>query len=381
MALRWLEGWETCTTEEIHLARIYEVLSGTVGLAIDGANEDAGEAISSGLLEVTTYPLVGSVQNSWIIGLAFRANDAVQINNTAIPYVAIANGDGEQVRFEFVDADPTSSKPGGNYYKIRVMRGATELASCDQRFHVSVEVEDWIYFEFKVTIDNSSGSFAGRWQYARKPASNVGAPFTLTWDAASSSVDTQEQTSTGGDRFTLSMNSGSASDAVATDDIYVADSTGSKNNDYIGKIIIEAQKPSGDGNTTDWQLADAASTQVAWDETTTAVDDDARVMSDTTSQVHLATVDALVAMTGANTTIVGIRNDIIAHMETSGDLDIAHIWRKTTGTPAETNSGSVNVDSTTYRGSSVVLEDDPNTATDWDIADLNSYQYGVRNDG
>ena len=49
---------------------------------------------------------------------------------------------------------------------------------------------------------------------------------------------------------------------------------------------------------------------------------------------------------------------------------------------AQTDAGTdLNVNSTSYEGSSAVLEDDPNTATDWDIADMDSYQYGVRNDG
>ena len=80
--------------------------------------------------------------------------------------------------------------------------------------------------------------------------------------------------------------------------------------------------------------------------------------------------------------IVGVRQDIHARMETTGDLDVAHMFRKTTGTPAETDAGTdLNVSSTAYDGDALVLEDDPNTATDWDAADLDSYEHGVRNDG
>lgn len=383
MALRWIEGWEGSSTNLTHHGRLYASVSGSNVLDEDGASEVAGEAISSTDLVFTTPVLVGSPENSWIIGLAFRPDNSANVDGTAIPYVAVANTDGEQIRFEFTD-DDGATKPGGNYYKIRVMRGATELASCTTRFDFGNQFEPWVYFEFKATIDNTTGSFAGRYQYIGKSSRNnggAGGYTTLAWSASNTNVDTQNQSSTGADRFVLSMNCGTGGARVATDDIYVADSTGTKNNDYIGRIIIEAQKPAGDGTTVQWTLADATSTQDAWDENPNTSDDDGRVTSDTSGQIHLATVDPLVYLTGANTTIVGVRMDVIAHMETAGDLDIAHMWRKTTGTPAQTNSGTKNYSSTSYEGNPVVLETDPNTATDWDIADLNSYQYGVRNDG
>lgn len=386
MALRWLEGWEGASKLPAHHSRVYASVTGdgTGDLQESGASWTSGAAFSSTGIVFTTNTLVGSPENSWIIGLAFRPDNSASVEGSAAPYVAVANTDGEQIRFEFANADSSPSKPGGNYYKIRVMRGATELASCTTRFLFANQLEPWIYFEFKVTIDNSTGTFAGRYQHIDKPSINnggAGGYTTLAWDATNTNVDTQNQTSTGADRFVLSMNCGTGGARIAVDDIYVADSTGTKNNDYIGRIIIEAQKPAGDGTTVQWTLADATSTQDAWDEGTQAQDDDGRVTSDTATQIHLATVDALQAMTGSNTTIVGVRMDVIAHMETAGDLDIAHMWRKTTGTPAQTNSGTKNFTSTAYEGSTVVAEDDPNTATDWDIADLNSYQYGVRNDG
>lgn len=381
MALRWLEGWEA-SVNMTHLARIYATATGSL-IQEDGANEDAGEAVSSGTALFETPPLVGSPADSWIIGLAFRPDDTTTINNGNVPYVGLSNSDGEQIRFEFLMDNPSSSKPGGNAYKIRVMRGATELASSVQKFQLGAGTVDelWVYFEFKVTIDDSTGSFEGRYSFCRKPS--MGQNNALSWDAANTSVDTKNQSSAGADRFTLSMVTGSGSDTCATDDIYVCDSSGSKNNDYLGRVVIIDQKPAGDGDTTDWVLAGgASSTQQAWDEGVTAASDDLRVTSDTTSDVHLATVDPLTILLGANTVIVGIRHDIVARMETTGDLDILHMFRKTTGTPAETDAGdALNVDSTTYKGHAVVLEDDPNTATDWDLADMNSYQYGVANAG
>jgi hypothetical protein len=80
--------------------------------------------------------------------------------------------------------------------------------------------------------------------------------------------------------------------------------------------------------------------------------------------------------------IIGVRMDLHARMETTGDLDIGFMWRKTTGTPAQTEFGTaLNVDSTTMEAQAVIAEDDPNTLADWIFADLDSIQLGVVNNG
>lgn len=389
MALRWIEGWEGATTTFVNHARLYATATGTA-IAENGASEPLGEAISSDDALFVTPVFAGGATNSWVIGLAFRPEDNATISVTQAAYVAMGNTDGEQIRFEFIDANPATSKPGGLYYTVRAMRGAVELATCTQKFPMGAvnNEQAWVYFEFKMTIDNAVGSFEGRFQFTQKGSLNPsGAPVTMLWDAASSGIDTQDQTSTGADRFTLSMNTGNTGHEVATDDIYVLDTTGAKNNDFLGKVIIEGQKPStvggGDGDTVAWTLAGGAlDTHDAWDEALTGTEDDERLTSDVTTEIHLCVVDPLDIILAAAATIVGVRQDLIAHMETAtGNINIAQMWRKTTATAGETGSGTLNVDSTTYEGLATILEDDPNTVLAWAQADLDSYQYGVRNDG
>lgn len=276
MALHWFEGWEGATTAvTTHQARVYATATGTA-TSVDGASVDINEAIASDDAVFITPTFSGGVQNSWILGLAFRPHDAIEIEDGSAAYLAMGNTDGEQFRIEFADATPpASAKPGGIYYRIRVMRGATELASSDQKFIVRSSIdEDWIYFEFKVTIDNAVGSFEGRYQYIRKPSRNndgAGGTMALTWDAANTNVDTQEQGTTGADRFTISFDTGNTNDAVAMDDIYCCDSTGAKNNDYLGKVIVQGAKPStvgggaqaGDGDTVEWVLAGGAASTLS----------------------------------------------------------------------------------------------------------------------
>lgn len=383
MALRWLEGFEGCTeVEEVH-GRVYATVTGSSLAAENGVEGSSGEAVSSYDNVFTTKPLVGAVQNTWTMGFAFRyGGSSGALNDSDIPYMALQNTDGEQIRFELLE-DSDAGRPGGQFFRIRVMRGAVELATSNERFHYANEERSWIFLELQVTIDNSAGAFSGRFQYPTKPSLNSSGPHTtITWDAASSSVDTQNQTSSGADRFEFSMVTGNVASRMLLDDIYLCDSTGSKNNNFLGKVSIEGQAVSGDGNTTDWALTGGAvSTADAWGEPTTGSDDDKRLITNATTQVHLASVDALTLLP-AGATVVGVRQDLYARMETVGDLDIAHMFRKTTATAAETDAGTaLNVSTTAYDGDAAVLEDDPNTATDWEVADLNSYQHGARNDG
>lgn len=385
MALRWIEGFEGISIPSDGHARIYE-LSGTTNMfSEDGAEISTQEAVSGDDQALRTKPIVTVAQNSWIVGFAFRPDEISTVEGTQGAYFAWRNDAGEQCRIEAVDVDPADARPQGRYYKWRLMRGATELCATNESFWIGTREEGWVYFEFKVTIDDAAGSVAGRFKWIRKPSLNPGGAYTtFTWDAANSGLDTQDQVTTGANRVEIGIDTGNTNIETAWDDIYVCDSTGAKNNDYLGRVVIVPQKPAGEGDTTSWAFVGAISTEDALNEpaaTVSGIEDDKRITSDTISQVHLHTVAAIVGL-GANSTIVGVRHDLIGKMETSGDLDIAHMFRKTTATVGETSAGTpMNVDSTTYEGSSVILEDDPNTLTDWALSDLNSYQYGCRNDG
>lgn len=374
MALKWIEGWEAFTNSTV-AGYIYNgaAQSGTL-TGVDGAEIDIDEAASSTSASVTSPVIAAATQNSWIIGFAFRGSR--DDNFTGNPYVALQNTDGEQIRLEFFDDDPANTKPGGSYYNVRLMRGVTELAATDIGFWMDNSDEAWIYFEFKITISDTVGSVEGRYSYMRKPSVQA-APITLSWDATTTNLDTQNQTSTGADRIEIVWNNN------VYDDMYFCDSTGSKNNDYLGRIVIKPQKPSGDGATVDWALAGgASSTQNAWDETAASVSNDARLSSDTLNEVHLAAVNALAADVASGATVVGLRQDLIARMETTGNLDLKHRYRKTTATAGETDGASTpNFNTTSYDGSAEVTEDDPNTAVTWVRADLDSYQHGCKNAG
>lgn len=381
MAVRWLEGFDTAIADTL-LTRLYEVNSGAALASrprYDGRSTGTGGSASGTAKVLRTKSLVGSPQNTWIIGFALRSNDNTGLGASGGTGAGfrLRNDDGEQLRLEFVDFAPANPKPGGVYYKLRVMRGATELARTVEAFLVDAQENSWVYFEWKATIDNASGSFSLRYKTRLKPGEGF---LNATWDNSTSGLDTQNQSSTGVNRVEISFDTGNANRSVVYDDIYVFDSTGSIFNDFVGGVICEERDVAGNGNELDWVLAGgAASLEDAWNKGISEVDNDKRVTSEIPGDVSLATVGGNVTVQG---NVVGVRVDHHGRMESAaGTFTIHFRYRKTTGTPAETDGGNYVLSGNTDVANTDIRETDPNTAAQWSAADLPTYQFGARNGG
>ena len=381
MGLRLLEGFETSSNATIW-GRIWEGLVGAPNsIFLSGAINRAGNAIQSGSgFIATTKPLTATPQGTMIVGFAFRsANGSNTIEGASPsfnkPGMALRNDDGEQIRLEFFNDSANGTKPGGYYYRIRAVRGVTTIATTNEKWRIRDSDEGWIVFEWKAVIHDTTGSVELRYW---DPKSKLGIQ-TATWDAAVTNVDTQNQATAGANRIQIIADSDNPANEVAWDDIHVLDAAGAKNNDFIGPVVVVRQTLSGDGATVDWDLRDATSTDDAWDEVNNP-DDDGRLVSDVVGAVHLA---AMTAQTYIRTVpVVGVRLDHCANRQSAaGSITLHFRWRKTTGTPAETDGDNYVVDSSSWRGEFDVREDDPNTGTGFVIADLDAIQVGVRNGG
>jgi len=373
MTLRWLEGAQGCRNTTI-FSRLYAALAGTVGTT--PSDQFGRSLVASGNLVLTTPALVGSVQNTWVVGFRFNMTSGVlDTSPSARPGMMFRDSVGEQVRIEAVDT--SSSAPGNSKFKLRVMRGATELARTVEEFSQNNSVNNWTYFEWKVTINTSTnGSFSLIW-HTHKSKNN-----TATWDAANTGINTANQGTAGADRIRISWDTG-GTDQLTLSDIYVLDSVGSVNNDSVGEIYIEGLDPDGNGTTLDWNLAGGASSledAINEDAATQSVgEDDKGVTSDTVSDIELATMSNLSLIT--NATIVGIQVRMYGKMDTTGSRNIEFYYRKTTGSPATVGSGTLlALTSTSFAGAADTRETDPNTAAAWVIADINAMQLGFQLD-
>lgn len=375
MALRHLEGFEGQRNISI-LARLYAVATGTIATVT--GHRGSRSAVSSSNLVLTSRDLLDGAadQNTWILGWAMRLNNVNGLNDAAsvIPYLSFKNASGEQLRIELIAAN--EAKPGGNRYRLRVMRGATELATSNEAFNGNQSDLAWAYFEFKATIrTGTDGSFSAVYHTWREKN------LSITWDAANTGINTANQGVDGADRIEIDLNQ-TPSTTIAIDNIYVCDGSGAVNNDFVGELAIEAIDVSGDGDTVQWDLqGSAASLEDAWNETATTqstAEDDKRVASKDVGFIELATLANVVDV--RNTAIIGIQTRLTGKMEATGTRDVQFFYRKTTGSPAQVGTAIVTFNNTTLTTYADTRETDPNTGSAWVVADVDGLQVGAELD-
>ncbi len=371
--LRKLEGFEGIRNI-VQLARQYEVATGVI--ASETGHRGSNNAVSSDDLVLRTRDLLdGAIdENVWIVGVAIRGGTFAS-GQTVNPYVAIRSAAGEQIRFDLIQA--VDSKPGGSFFRLRAMRGATILATSVERFYGGASDFAWIYFELKATVrTGTNGSFSARYHTRRDK--NI----AITWDAASSGINTANQGADGADRIEISLTNDTVGHTLAIDNVYVCDGTGSVNNDFLAEPEIEAIDVSGDGATVQWDNnGGAASLEDAWNETAitqSTTEDDKRVTTKNVADLSLATLANPTLV--RSVTVIGVETRIVAKMEASGTRNVQFFYRKTTGTPAQVGTSIETLTGTTLVGHQDVRETDPNTAAAWVVADIDGLQVGVELD-
>lgn len=368
-----MEGFEGQRNIAI-LAREYAVATGAIATELGHRGNNNG--ISSANLLLTSVDLLDGAadQNVWVIGFAMRMNstNGLSAAATVIPYVSLKSAAGEQIRVEFVAAN--ESKPGGNRYKLRAMRGATVLATSVESFDGNTTDNNWTYFEFEATVrTGTNGSFSLR--FHDRYRKNV----TATWTAANTGINTANQGADGADRFEVALAQNPAT-SIALDDMYVLDGSGSLNNAKLGEFEVEAIDVTGDGATVTWDLqGSAASLEDAWNETATTqttAEDDKRVSTTTVGQVELAALANPLLF--RNVQIAAVETRLSGRMDATGTRDVQFYYRKTTGTPAEVGTKTVTFSSTTLVSHADCRDTDPNTSAAWVVADVDGLQAGAK---
>jgi hypothetical protein len=374
MALRHLESFEGQRHMTV-LARLYDTATGSIA---ENTGHRSAFCVSSANLLLRTRDLLDGAadENTWIAGWAMRLANSSGLSAaaTVFPYLSLRSAAGEQLRVEFVASN--ESKPGGNGYKLRVMRGATELATSVDRFLGSPTDYSFTYLEFEAVVrTGTNGSFTLR--YHTRYQQNI----VATWTAANTGINTANQGADGADRVELALTQSPSTD-IAVDNIYVCDGTGSVNNAKLGQIHVEALDPTANGATVEWDLqGGAGSLEDAWNEAAdvnNATEDDKRVSTKDVGFIELASMSNLAVI--RSVTIVGIQTRITGRMEASGTRDVQFFYRKTTGSPAQVGTDIVTFDNTSLISHVDTRETDPNTAAAWVVADVDGVQMGVELD-
>jgi hypothetical protein len=156
------------------------------------------------------------------------------------------------------------------------------------------------------------------------------------------------------------------------DDVYICDSSGSTNNDFLGDVRVDCFFPSGNGNSS--QLVGSDSNSV---DNYLLVDESAP--NDDTDYVQSATVGdkdtySFPNLSHTPSVINGIQVCMNAKKDDSGSRSISSVIRSG-GT--DTN-GTTRAISTSYSYHLQISETDPNTSAAWTQAGFNAAEFGHR---
>ena len=153
------------------------------------------------------------------------------------------------------------------------------------------------------------------------------------------------------------------------DDIYICDSTGSDNNDFLGNRKVVALRPSAAGDDTDWTPSAGANydavNEVELDEDTTYVE------TSTTLDQDLYDYDALADVTN----IQGIQINTEVRVTDAQSYDLNAVIKS----GATEDEGSEDtITPTTFVTHTRIAETDPNTSSAWTLSNVNAAQFGIK---
>lgn len=237
-----------------------------------------------------------------------------------------------------------------NNGRVAVYRGSTQLEQTTDQVY---KTDQWHYFELKVVCHDTAGSYEVR------------------VDGITVLSDTNIDTRAGGDTRYVRFRMDEINQYM--DDIYICDTDGTTNNDFLGQVVIEAVFPSADGDSSDWTPASGSDNYAMVDDNPTD-DDTSYVESGTEDDEDLYEYTALATITDEN--ILGVVLKTEPRMTAfPGDLDLYQTVKSGTTT---SDGDAVNIADDSYTSLQRVLETNPNTSSAWTASGVNGAQFGIK---
>ena len=157
------------------------------------------------------------------------------------------------------------------------------------------------------------------------------------------------------------------------DDIYICDTDGTTNNDFLGQVVIEGILPSSDGDSSDWTPASGTDNYAMVDDTPTD-DDTSYVENNIQGDEDLYDYGNLSTIT--TEPILGLQvNTDVRMNEFPGDIDLHQPVKSGTTT---SDGAATNIAMDDYEVATRILETDPDTSSAWTVSGVNGTQFGIK---
>lgn len=360
MALRWMEGFDDLATTTTDLLTKLEgrwdnwAMNSNVAVQAGTRTGFGKELLSSSAspgLNVCNFKvhIPFAAGDTIIVGMALKLNNLTQ-----------STGSGETGRTLFSLWNQAGTYHGQLYW----INGGTLGWSRDVNGYndapiwtttnVKLAEGAWTYVEAKIVLNNSTGSVSIRTDMGTEETGT-----NLNTSNATSLLDVAEISFFGG-----VTNHGMVEDC-SIDDIYVADDTGTVNNDWLGSVEIVTVLPTADGTVSQWTPSTGVDHYALLDEI--PPDDADYVSTGTSGHRDLFQKGAV----SGSDTIYGIQTGV--RVRNSG-VSAATVETVVKGTAESTD---VHGCDNSFAMRWAVFETDPDTSTFFTDATLNAVEIGM----
>lgn len=327
MALRFVDGFD-------HYNTITQkwISAGPVTFTSSGTRFSTGSCITPTSANATVKGFDN--QATWVAGVAVKWPGAP----TSVALLGFRDSGVLQM-----EVRPTTSSA------FQVTRNGTVLATtANGIFSQNV----WYYLEFKVTINNSTGSYELRMDGV-----------TLL---SATGVDTQNTANAYANELAIVGSGGSS-----FDDLYLCDGTGAANNSFLGDVRVDTIFPTADTATSDFTPSTGTDNYAMVDDATPD-SDSTYVASGTTGHMDLYTFGDLQSLTGS---VFGVQSVIFGRKDDAGTRSVAPLIK----TGATTAVGADFTLAASYAYNLQIFETNPaNSSTAWSISDVNNSEFGIK---
>ena len=281
-----------------------------------------------------------------IIGAAFNPN-SLSPTSSANPLYAIFDSATVQCSLR-VNADGSVSVLRGGYTGTVLGTSSAGVIS----------IGAYSYVELKVVLSTTTGSYEVRVNntlvLSGSGANTAGASTTAWTEARIGAIVGTRHLQTGTWDF---------------DDVYIADGSGSTNNDFLGPIRVIALLPDGDGASSDFTPSEGEDNYAMVNEA--SADGDTTYVSATNAGDHDTYTFEDLAVNG---TVKAVQTNLIVRSDAAGAETIAPVIRVGSTDYDGTTVGVT----TTYADSREIFETSPATGVAWTPAEINGAEFGIK---
>jgi len=218
----------------------------------------------------------------------------------------------------------------------------------------ALSTDNWHYIEVKVVVHDTAGSYEIR----------VDGVTVLS----DTNVDTR-----GGDEDSEIVQFKPQVVNQELDDIYICDTDGTTNNDFLGQVVIEGIFPSADGDASGWTPASGTDNSAMVDDIPPD-DDTSYVESNTQGDEDLYDYADLSTIT--TEPILGLQvNTDVRMNEFPGDFDL---YQPVKSGSTTSDGQPANIATDNYEVATRILETDPDTSSAWTASGVNGTQFGIK---